>query len=125
MSDETRNAHGFPSMACIGTVSVNGEPAAFTTVAEMLSEDQVADQKITADAVREYWSRRFDYRRPIGDQFIRHQLIRMHAANFAESLLEHAPASSELTRSLERLQEVVGLAIAAIACNETPPEGVA
>ena len=47
-------------------------------------EDEVADQKITADAVREYWSRRFDYRRPIGDQFIRHQLIRMHAANFAE-----------------------------------------
>ena len=62
--------------------------------------------------------KRFTYHPPKGDQVDRYQQIRDGAKAFAFLLAETCPDSRELTRAVNKLEEAVMLANAAIARNE-------
>lgn len=66
---------------------------------------------------------RFTYHAPFGDQPIRYEMIRDRARNLAEFMSEKCPPSRELSLALTNLEQAVMWANAAIARNETRPEG--
>ncbi len=61
---------------------------------------------------------RFTYHAPKGNQPTRYEGIRASARDFAALLNHDCPESDELKRALDKLDEVVMLANAAIARNE-------
>ena len=75
------------------------------------------------DYVRADLAARFTYHAPFGDQPIRYEMIRDRARNLAEFIAEKCRASRELAQALTSLEQAVMWANAAIARNETRPEG--
>ncbi len=63
---------------------------------------------------------RFLHHPPIGDQVDRYAQVRMGCLDLARLIVELTPCSPEQARSLNALDEVMMLANAAIARNETP-----
>ena len=63
---------------------------------------------------------RFSYHPPPlqGNQVERYEFIRANARGFAVALVKSCPASDELNRAIDKLDEVVMLANAAIARRE-------
>lgn len=66
---------------------------------------------------------RFTYHPPFGDQPHRYELIRSGALHLAEFWTQACPPSRELSLALTSLEQAVMWANAAIARNETRPEG--
>lgn len=62
--------------------------------------------------------RRFTYHPPSGTQPARYERIRTMARQYAELITALCPDSDERDRAIDRLDEVVMLANAAIARNE-------
>ena len=62
--------------------------------------------------------RRFTYHAPRGNQPARYERIRIMARQYAELIDALCPDSDEKSRAIDRLDEVVMLANAAIARNE-------
>ncbi|MGW2260264.1 Acb2/Tad1 domain-containing protein [Streptomyces sp. NPDC001780] len=62
---------------------------------------------------------RFTYPPPVGNQPERYEQIRAGGRTFAELLAEVCPASPELTRAVNAVDEAVMLANAAIARHDT------
>jgi len=66
---------------------------------------------------------RFTYHAPFGDQPTRYEMIRDRGLNLAQFMTEKCPPSRELSLALTNLEQAVMWANAAIARNETRPEG--
>ena len=64
---------------------------------------------------------RYSYHRPFGDQQKRYEAIRCAAMHFADTVSIMTPESSERSRALDKLDEAMFLANAAIARNEKEP----
>ena len=73
---------------------------------------------VPSDKLKKELENRFSYHAPKNDQAERYVLIRDWGLALAEVLTGHCPPSDELRRALDKLDEVVMLANAAIARNE-------
>ena len=62
----------------------------------------------------------FSHHPPTGNQAIRYNHIRAYAKNLAHVIVRACPYSADRTAALRKLREVVMIANASIACNETP-----
>lgn len=70
------------------------------------------------DLLGEDIANRFTYHPPLEGQPERYVKIRQAAADFARLLVAQCPLSAELDRAIDKLDEAVMLANAAIARNE-------
>lgn len=68
-----------------------------------------------------YLDTAFTYHAPSPDQIKRFPLIRAAGRNLAETILRNCPDSVERLNALNRIEEAIMWANAAIARKETPP----
>ncbi len=66
----------------------------------------------------EQLTNRYCYHKPFGDQAERYEVIRKACLGLATLIVANTPCSSEQTRALNSLDEVMMLANASIARNE-------